>query len=226
MCGGCHRDRTAGVEGGHGTFGRDADFPLPGPSPPPTLTRSERGRRPGPRLWLGLGPVPRRRRRRRWGWRRRRRRENHRSWTRGAWRGRPRGCALPGTPRARPRRRLALRFCHSALGGGGGHLGSGARGAAASGESSGAPRAATSERALLRPSGRTQGDLMSAECLERNALGAEDSISTLPGAAPSLGPSCHPPLAAATLQDIHISTAKKDSSHTHSPQYKHSELEF
>lgn len=133
------------------------------------------------------------------GWRRRRRRENHRSWTRGAWRGRPRGRALPGTPRARPRRRLALRFCHSALGGGGGHLGSGARGAAASGESSGAPRAATSERALLRPSGRTQGNLKSAERLERNALGAEDSTSTLLGAAGSLGPSCHPPLAAATF---------------------------
>jgi hypothetical protein len=50
---------------------------------------------------------------------------------------------------------------------------------------------------------------MSAERLERNALGAKDSIFTLLGATGSLGPSCCQPLAAATLQDIHISTAKK-----------------
>lgn len=177
---GGHGGRTAGVAGGGGTRGRDADSPLPEPSPPPTLTRRGRGHGPGSRLRLGLGPVPRRRR---WQRRRRRRRENHRAWTRGTWRGRPRGRALPGAPRARPRRRLALRFCHSALGGGGGHLGSGARGAAAPGESSGAPCAATAERALLRPSGRTQGNLMSVERLERNALGAEEPARRLLGAA-------------------------------------------
>jgi hypothetical protein len=159
---------TAGVGGGCGTRWRDADFPLPAPFPLPALTR--RGRGPGPQLRLGLGPVPRRRRRQRgWGRWRRRRGEGHGARARGPGWGRPRRCALPDAPRARPRRRLGLRFCHSALGGGGGHLGSGARGAAAPGVSSGAPYAATTERAPPLPSGRAQGGLPSAERHEHNA---------------------------------------------------------
>lgn len=154
--------RAAGEPGGegrpgHGTAGvgrggrRDADSALPAPVPSRALTR--RGRGPG--LRLGLGPVPRRRRRRwrGWGRRRRRRGQGRGPRARGAGQGRPRCRALPGAPRARPRRRLALSFCHSALGGGGGHLGSGARGAAAPGGSSRVSNAAA-KPAPLRPAPR------------------------------------------------------------------------